>query len=102
MRQALLLRRALSVINLSQSGERLAFEVFEERAAPGGDVLHFLREAEVLDSFSGFAAADHGHAGRGRERISDCPCAFAEGSILELAHRPVPDRRPGPGDLLLI
>ena len=78
----------------------LPFEGFEEGAAAGRDVGHLVGEAELLDGLGRLAAADDGHGRRVGHRLGDALRPLAERLVLELAHRAVPDDRPGrPDDL---
>src|SRR5580692_9854179 len=55
-------------------GKHLAFEIFQRRAAAGGNVRHFGCKSEHVRGGSGVAAADHAErAGRGRacDRVAD-------------------------------
>src|SRR5262249_44853304 len=61
--------RRFPVVDLGQRRERPAFQVFQERAATGGDVGHFLREAKFFDGLGGLAATDDRDRFRSHKRL---------------------------------
>merc|ERR1719424_1671192 len=85
----------LGVLERGHAGQDLTLEELERGAAAGGDVRHLLREASLLDSRDGVAAADDGDAavlaGDLSEGVGNVEGALGESLELEDAHGAVPD-----------
>merc|ERR1719424_676429 len=85
----------LGVLERGHAGQDLTLEELERGAAAGGDVRHLLREASLLDSRDGVAAADDGDAavlaGDLSEGVGNVEGALGESLELEDARGAVPD-----------
>src|SRR5688500_12711349 len=76
-----------------QTGQVALFEELERRATAGRDVVDVLVETELRDRSRAVAAADNSERAAVGDRLGDGPRSCLEASVLEHAHRPVPENR---------
>src|SRR3954451_4855751 len=92
--------RAASATENLHSGEGLPLDQLWRRAAARGEMVDLVGETELGERSRAVAAAHDRRPRRCGDRLGDRPGARRERLQLERAHRPIPEYRPGPGDLL--